>query len=113
MVFPFSVCLYGRLLGEFASFFQILHVCCYVSRVTNSSFFIWALSAMNFPLITDFKVWDQVLSLVLELLWWSPFILEGNFTQPRYRERACVLPQRAGAEFIDTPWEALPSLRIG
>ena len=55
--------------------------------------------------------WDQDLSLVLELTSRSTFFLEGYLVQPRYRGKTLVLPQSEVPDFVDSLWEALPSLR--
>ena len=51
---------------------------------------------------------------MLELDFWSSFFLERYLAQSKYRYgRALVLPQSDMSDFVDPPWEALPSLRSG
>ena len=49
--------------------------------------------------------------LMLILAFGNPFTLERYLAQPRYRGENLVLPQSNVLDFVDSPWEALTSLR--
>lgn len=48
---------------------------------------------------------------ILELAFWSPFLLKGSLAQSRYGGRALILPQSYVTDFVDSHWEAFSSLK--